>query len=149
MDHTTNAHADHAAEARKEIWKVTGILTVLTIVELALGFYMMNVPLEEQSKRSFIKGVIIILMISKAFYIIAYFMHMKHEVKNLIMTTAVPLTLFIWFIIAFLYEGNSYKNLRNTYDGHFRDRKEIKAPVKEEHEAVKEIKAVEPKPAGE
>ena len=106
---------------------------------------MMNVPLDEHSKRSFIKGVIIILMISKAFYIIAYFMHMKYEVKNLIMTTAVPLTIFIWFIIAFLYEGNSYKNLRNTYDGHFRDRKEIMAPVREK-EAVKEIKA-EQKPA--
>jgi len=148
MEHTTTAHANHAADARKEIWRVTGILTVLTIVELALGFYMMNVPLDEHSKRSFIKGVIIILMISKAFYIIAYFMHMKHEVKNLIMTTAVPLTLFIWFIIAFLYEGNSYKNLRNTYDGHFRDRKEIMAPAHKE-ESIKEIKAVEPKPAAE
>ena len=145
MEHTTTAHANHAADARKEIWRVTGILTVLTIVELALGFYMMNVPLDEHSKRSFIKGAIIILMVSKAFYIIAYFMHMKYEVKNLIMTTAIPLTLFIWFIIAFLYEGNSYKNLRNTYDGHFRDRKEIMAPVSEK-EAVKEIKA-EQKPA--
>ncbi len=148
MEHTAIHSADHAAEARKEIWKITGILTLLTIVELGLGFYMMNIPLDEHAKRNFIKGAIVILMISKAFYIIAYFMHMKYEVKNLIMTTAVPLTLFIWFIIAFLYEGNSYKNLRNTYDGHFRDRKEIMAPVHEK-EAVKEIKAVEPKPAAE
>ena len=148
MTQTAELHHDDAA-AVKEIWKVTGILTVFTIVELILGFYMMRVPLDEQSKRTFLKGIIIIFMLAKAFYIVAYFMHMKHEVKNLIMTTAVPLTLFIWFIIAFLYEGNSYKNLRNTYDGHFRDRKEIKAPVKDEHEAVKEIKAVEPKPAGE
>jgi len=145
MEHTTTAHAENHSGGHKEIWKVTGILTVLTIVELALGFYMMNVPLDEHSKRSFIKGTIIILMLAKAFYITAYFMHMKHEVKNLIMTVVVPLFLFVWFIIAFLYEGNSYKNLRNTYDGHFRDRKEIMAPTHKVEE-MKEIKE-ESKPA--
>ena len=43
-------------------------------------------------------------------------MHLGEEVKNLIMTIVVPLLLFIWFIAAFLYEGNSWKNLRNTYN---------------------------------
>jgi hypothetical protein len=32
------------------------------------------------------------------------------------MTIVVPLLLFVWFIAAFLYEGNSWKNLRNTYN---------------------------------
>jgi hypothetical protein len=39
----------------------------------------------------------------------------------MIMTIVVPLLLFVWFIIAFIYEGNSYKNLRNTYDKHFKE----------------------------
>ncbi|MEI9933541.1 MAG: hypothetical protein WDM71_01510 [Ferruginibacter sp.] len=34
------------------------------------------------------------------------------------MTIVVPLCLFIWFITAFLYEGNSWKNLRNRYSNH-------------------------------
>jgi hypothetical protein len=33
----------------------------------------------------------------------------------------VPLMLFIWFIIAFIKDGDSYKNLRNRYDPHFRE----------------------------
>jgi len=33
----------------------------------------------------------------------------------------VPLMLFIWFIIAFISDGNSYKNLRNKYDQHFKE----------------------------
>ncbi len=33
------------------------------------------------------------------------------------MSIAVPALLFIWFIFTFLYEGNSYKNLRNTDAG--------------------------------
>jgi len=30
------------------------------------------------------------------------------------MTIIVPLVLFVWFIIAFLADGDSWKNLRNT-----------------------------------
>ena len=115
-------HDDGAAV--KEIWKITGILSILTLVELALGFWMMGI--NQTGLRFGIKGTIVILMIAKAFYIVAYFMHLKHEVKNLIMTIIVPLALFIWFIIAFLYEGNSYKNLRNTYDPYKKAQSEIK-----------------------
>jgi len=31
-------------------------------------------------------------------------MHLRHEIKNLIMTIAVPATLFIWFLISFLWD---------------------------------------------
>ena len=78
------------------------------------------------------KIAIIILMLAKAYYIVAYFMHLKHEIKNLIMTIVVPLTLFIWFIIAFLGDGESYKNLRNTYDAHKKAVSTQKVEIKKE-----------------
>jgi len=65
----------------------------------------------------FIKGVICILTLAKAFYIISIFMHLGDEIRNLIMSIGIPATLFIWVIFTFLYEGNSYKNLRNTDAG--------------------------------
>jgi cytochrome c oxidase subunit 4 len=34
----------------------------------------------------------------------------------MIMTIVVPLMLFIWFISAFLWDGNSFRSLRNKYD---------------------------------
>jgi hypothetical protein len=37
------------------------------------------------------------------------------------MTIVVPLMLFIWFITAFIWDGNSYKNLRNKYDPYFKE----------------------------
>ena len=77
-------------------------------------------------------------MMAKAFYIVAYFMHLKHELKNMIMTIVVPLLLFVWFITAFLYEGNSYRNLRNRYDPYKKAQSEIKVKKNEE---VKEVKA--------
>ena len=136
MSHTVEALHHDDGSAVKEIWKVTGILSLLTIVELVLGFVMMRV--DDASLRLSIKGGIDILMIAKAFYIVGYFMHLKHELKNLIMTIVVPLALFIWFITAFLYEGNSYKNLRNRYDPYKKAQTEIKVHKSEE---VKEIKA--------
>jgi cytochrome c oxidase subunit IV len=142
MAHTT--HADNNNAGRREIWKVTIILSVLTLIELAIGYYMIG--LEEGGFRSFLKGVIIILMLAKAFYITAYFMHLGHELRNMIMTVVVPLGLFIWFIIAFLYEGNSYKNLRNTYDRGFHERTKEKTQQGSD-EGKHEIKNEKPLPS--
>lgn len=116
MDHTL-AHSDTThASPKNEVRNVTIILSVLTIVELALGFLMYKAFHEEGFMRHAIKGTIIILMLAKAYYIVSYFMHLGHELRNLIMTIVVPLVLFVWFIIAFLYDGHSFKNNRNTYD---------------------------------
>jgi len=133
MSQSHNAHADHGTNdgsAIAEIKKVTIILSVFTIIELILGFWMIGMPVG--ALRLAIKGVIVILMMAKAFYIVAYFMHLKHEVKNLIMTIIVPLLLFVWFITAFLWDGNSFRNLRNTYDRHFKEQSTIKVAPKEE-----------------
>jgi len=144
MSHSHNADANHEASnaaAMAEIKKVTILLSVLTVIELILGFWMMS--LHSATLVLAIKGVIVILMMSKAFYIVAYFMHLKHEVKNMIMTIIVPLLLFVWFIGAFLWDGGSFRNLRNTYDPHYKEQSTIKVGKKETehgaatHEAVK------------
>jgi len=144
MSHSHNADANHEASnaaAMAEIKKVTILLSVLTVIELILGFWMIGI--NSEALRLAIKGVIIILMMSKAFYIVAYFMHLKHEVKNMIMTIIVPLLLFVWFIGAFLWDGGSFRNLRNTYDPHYKEQSTIKVEKKEsehgaeKHEAVK------------
>lgn len=144
MEHTL-AHEEHSGGGVKEIIKVTIILSVLTAIELALGFWMMGMPLES-GLRLATKGTIVILMLAKAFYIVGYFMHLKHEIKNLIMTIVVPLALFIWFIIAFLYDGNSFRHLRNTYDPHYKEQSTIKV---EKKESKQEEKKEEAKPAVE
>jgi hypothetical protein len=47
------------------------------------------------------------------------------------------LALFVWFITAFLYDGNSFRNLRNTYDPHYKEQSTIKVEKKEEHKEAK------------
>ncbi|MEP6844638.1 MAG: cytochrome C oxidase subunit IV family protein [Panacibacter sp.] len=151
--HSTSAvlHQDHnVGGGTKEIWKVTFILTVLTVVELIFGYglYKLWFGNHDEFLAHFIKGVIIVLMLAKAFYIVGYFMHLKHEIRNLIMTVVVPLILFVWFIIAFLYEGNSYHNLKNSYNGYYKEKGTIQMEKKEHgaEEHKDEEKKQEPLP---
>ena len=122
---------------KKKVIKTTVILSIITVIELGLGLLMYALHLPDDFRKLLIKGVIVILSLAKAFYIVSIFMHLGDEIRNMIMTIVVPLMLFVWFIIAFVADGNSYKNLRNRYDQHF---KETTMPVKERKAAVEEGK---------
>ncbi|HEX2532757.1 MAG TPA: cytochrome C oxidase subunit IV family protein [Chitinophagaceae bacterium] len=105
----------------KRIWRTFWLLLIITVIELALGWFMYAVDLPGWLEL-FIKGVIVILSLAKAFYIVSIFMHLGDEIRNLIMTIVVPLMLFIWFIAAFLWDGNEYRVSRNKYDPYFKER---------------------------
>ena len=110
-------HPDHSGGTGK-IWKIFWVLSILTIIELGLGFflYAKHGQLGYATVLS-TKGAIAILTLAKAYYIVSVFMHLGDEIRNFIMTILVPLILFVWFIIAFLADGDSWKNLRNTNAG--------------------------------
>jgi cytochrome c oxidase subunit IV len=133
MEHTLASleEEQHVGGGRKEIYRVTIILSVLTALELGLGFAMMDMEYESLERHLF-KGIILILMLAKAFYIVAYFMHLKHEIRNMVMTIVVPLFLFVWFIIAFLSDGNSFRNNKNQWDRDHKERSMQQMPAPEE-----------------
>ncbi len=100
----------------KKIWRAFWILAGLTVVELGLGLtiYFLEMGVVSYWVILFIKGVITILTFAKAFYIISIFMHLGDEVRTMMLSLAIPATLFVWFVTAFLWDGTSFKNLRNT-----------------------------------
>jgi cytochrome c oxidase subunit IV len=113
---TTAADIAHV----KKIWKAFWVLLILTILELACGLIIYFIDLGPDPNESLvlvIKGVICIFTLAKAFYIISIFMHLGDEIRTMIMSVALPALLFVWFIIAFLSDGASFKNLRNTDAG--------------------------------
>jgi cytochrome c oxidase subunit IV len=111
---TTTAH-EEPQFSTKPIWRTFWVLLGITLVELTLA----TIHLKTDFPPKFVlNGIYLILTLAKAFYIIAEFMHLGHEIKNLIMSLALPAMLFIWFLIAFLWDGNSFKVLRNRYDSH-------------------------------
>jgi cytochrome c oxidase subunit IV len=120
----TFAHHVSDKEFRKRVWKTTRILSFITLIELGIGITIYFIHKGENPSHLLVlmfKGAVCILTLAKAYYIVSVFMHLGDEIRNMIMTIVVPLMLFIWFIAAFIIDGNSYKNLRNTYDPHFKE----------------------------
>jgi cytochrome c oxidase subunit IV len=128
---TVHHHQTDDKSFKKKIIKTTVILSIITVVELGLGLLMYVLDLPDDLRRLMLKGVIIILSLAKAYFIVSIFMHLGDEIRNMILTIVIPLLLFIWFILAFILDGNSYKNLRNKYDKHFQERTMEKKDVKE------------------
>jgi cytochrome c oxidase subunit IV len=133
-----HSHAHGHNEGTGRIWKIFWLLSFVTVIELAIGYFLYfksanggGTGLSESLVLT-AKIIIGILTLVKAYYIVSVFMHLGDEVKNMIMTITVPLVLFIWFIIAFLWDGSSWKNMRNTNAGSRPNiEKTIQTPVKE------------------
>lgn len=137
----TFQHHTDDAEFKKRIRKTTILLSIITLIELGIGLTIYTIHKGENPSHLLVlmfKGMVCILTLAKAYYIVSVFMHLGDEIRNMIMTIVVPLMLFIWFIAAFIIDGNSYKNLRNKYDRHFKE-----TTMPKEH---KTQPAEEPKP---
>ncbi len=128
-------YAPEHASGTSRIWKTFWVLSVLTVIELALGYflYFKHGQLSYGLTLS-TKLLIAALTLAKAYYIVSIFMHLGDEIRNMIMTIVVPLMLFIWFIAAFLWDGNAWKNLRNTDAGSRPDK--TKTEQHQQHPAV-------------
>ena len=124
MEHLHNTsevtHHHEASGSTKRIWRTFWLLLIITVIELGLGLLMYAFDMPGWVDL-LLKGIIVILTLAKAFYIVSIFMHLGDEIRNLIMTIIVPLMLFIWFIAAFLWDGNAYRTKRNRYDTYFRE----------------------------
>ena len=121
--HTISPEITFAPEhgsTTKRIWKTFWLLSALTLIELAIGLTIYNIHKGANPNASLVlgfKGMVCILTLAKAYYIVSVFMHLGDEIRNMIMTIVVPLILFLWFIAAFLWDGTSWRNLRNTDGG--------------------------------
>ena len=93
----------------KRILKVTLILSVVTIIEVILGMFF-----SESMPKGLIAFFFLALTLFKAGYIVSVFMHLGDEMKNFLITVLIPLTLFIWFIIAFLADGGFWLHMNET-----------------------------------
>lgn len=107
-EHTQDAHAtEHEGMTKKKIWQVFFYLLGITSIEFFIALYI--IP----------KGILghgigniayIVLTLVKAFYIVAYFMHLKFEKLALKSGITVTFVLIIYLIILMLIEGN-YLNI--------------------------------------
>jgi caa(3)-type oxidase subunit IV len=102
-------HEDHGSMTKKKIWGVFWVLLGITTIE----FFIALVLIPRGVLSHPVGNIIYIgLTLLKAFYIVAYFMHLKFEKIGLIYSILVPLMFIIFFIIWMLYEGNFWMHIR-------------------------------------
>jgi cytochrome c oxidase subunit IV len=109
-------HQDRNSEASKaqvkKIWRTTGILSLITIIEVGLGlwcYYGLDIS------RGVVNTLFIVGTLLKAAYIVSIFMHLGDEAKNMIGSVLIPLFLFVWFIIAFLADGGFWLEMNKIF----------------------------------
>jgi cytochrome c oxidase subunit 4 len=93
-----NAHhsEEEGQKIRKNIVKVTVLLTILTTVEVLMGIYFKR---SETFTWTAIKWSFIVLTLVKAAYIVMVFMHLGDERSNLKRVILAPYLLFIGYLI--------------------------------------------------
>ncbi|KKX47595.1 MULTISPECIES: cytochrome C oxidase subunit IV family protein [Sphingobacterium] len=110
--HDNIAHEEHGhgeGMDKKGIWRIFFVLLALTAVEflIALGFVH---HWQILAKGALVNTIYIVLTLVKAYYIVAYFMHLKFEKSSFIVTVSIVFIFIIYFIILMLTEGNFLLN---------------------------------------
>ncbi|MEO9534186.1 MAG: cytochrome C oxidase subunit IV family protein [Crocinitomicaceae bacterium] len=97
-------HSEEAGKKiRKKIWMVTLILSIVTIIEVAVGGAVPRASVGADSWAWFgIKTLYIVLTVFKAGYIILVFMHLGDERKALRRMVLWPYIVFILYLIFIL-----------------------------------------------
>ncbi len=95
--------AAEGAQTRKLIWRIFWILLAVTMVEIMLGLFYKEWGLSW----FFVKNTFLLLTIAKAYLIVAYYMHLKHEKSALIKIIILPYVIIGGsLIVLLLNEGN-------------------------------------------
>jgi len=87
---------------RAVIWRTFWILLIITVFEVAIAFAPIS--------KDILMVTFIVLTIVKAYFIVAFFMHLKHEKLSFAYTIVLPFVLIVYLIGMALAEG-SFLNL--------------------------------------
>ena len=103
------AHSEHETMTKGRILHVLYILLGITALEFFIALYLgphFHIP------SHWINPAYIILTLFKAFYIVAYFMHLKFEKVGLALAIIVPILFIIGLILVLTNESHYWIGLR-------------------------------------
>jgi cytochrome c oxidase subunit IV len=101
--HTEGHHEEHASMTKGKIWQVFFYLLGITVLEFIIALVL-------KPKMGLSDGITnftyIALTLLKAYYIVAYFMHLKFEKYAFITSIVISLIFIVYFIVLMLTEGS-------------------------------------------
>jgi cytochrome c oxidase subunit 4 len=95
---------------RSKIWQVFFVLLGITTIEFIIALYL--VPQHHLTYHE-ANPIYIVLTLAKAFYIVAYFMHLKFERIGLIYAIIVPILFIIGLILVLTNESHHWLDVRS------------------------------------
>lgn len=99
---------DHVSNT-KRIWVVFGILSVVTIIEVALGIFKPEaLHMNNFLSMNLLNWIFILLTIYKAYYIVWAFMHMEGEKSSMKWSVVAPLIFLILYLVFILLVEADY-----------------------------------------
>jgi cytochrome c oxidase subunit 4 len=94
---------------KKKIIQIFGVLLGITVIEFIIALWLVpkgHIPLH------WANPIYIVLTLLKAFYIVAYFMHLKFEKIGLALAIIVPILFIIGLILVLTNESHYWVDLR-------------------------------------
>ncbi len=113
MAHNTNLPSEHhhSPEGTRWIWMVFFLLLIVTAVEVILGIVKPEILLGQFLGTSWLNIIFIVLTLFKAFYIVAKFMHLGFERKNLMWTIGLPMLILIPYLAFIVLAEGTYMKI--------------------------------------
>jgi cytochrome c oxidase subunit IV len=107
--HEVHHDGGHEGMTKKKIWQIALVLSIITAIEfiIALGV----VPGHPDYLR-YANPAYIFLTLLKAFFIVAYFMHLKFEKMGLVLAIIVPILFIVGLILVLTNESHHWITLR-------------------------------------
>jgi len=109
----SNIHAEGEVHeegmTKSKIWQIFFVLLGITTIEFIIALYF--VPKGILTYHS-ANPMYIVLTLLKAFYIVAYFMHLKFEKMGLALSIIVPILFIIGLILVLTNESHHWVDLR-------------------------------------
>ena len=113
MAHHKVGESEHheSPEGTRWIWMVFWLLLVVTGIEVGLGIVKPGILMREVMGTSALNILFILLTLVKAYYIVAFFMHLKFERKNLIWVISLPALILIPYLLFIVLTEGKYINI--------------------------------------
>lgn len=96
--HNQFVEEHHDPKSKSVIWRTFWILLFITLFEVGIAFSAIS--------KQVLMVVFIALTIVKAYFIVAFFMHLKHEKQTFSATIILPFLLIVYLIVMCITEGN-------------------------------------------
>jgi len=118
MEHTVKPYkyaAHHSEEegkkVRRGIWNIFWVLLVITSIEVTFGIMWESWNLPWPA----VKMTFIVMTVAKAYFIVAYYMHLKHERASLQNTIIVPFVLLALYLLYHVFTEGTYSMMMHHW----------------------------------